>query len=162
MSAGGLSCVPYVRQRTGAALYGDAYSWWDNAAGLYPRGDAPQPGAILVLRQSARLASGHVAVVSRVMGPRQILVDHANWIPGEVAMNMPVIDVSPGNDWSELRFWYQPAGTFGAVYPAAGFIYANGAAPSTSVSGAPNQSGPNHDPDQTVIISGNGVSIGSQ
>jgi hypothetical protein len=32
-----------------------------------------------------------------------------------------VIDVSPGNDWSELRVWN--GSDFGKSYPAAGFIY---------------------------------------
>ncbi len=113
IAAAGLSCVPYARRRTGAMLRGDAYSWWDNAVGLYSRGNQPQTGAILVLRQSARLRSGHVAVVAQVVGPRQILVDHANWIPDEVITSMPVVDVSPANDWSELRFWNRPSGTYG-------------------------------------------------
>jgi surface antigen len=119
----GLSCVPYARDRTGVALRGDAYAWWQNAAGSYQRSQRPEPGAILVLRRTDRLRSGHVAVVSRIVSAREILVDHANWIPGQTITGMPVIDISDKNDWTLLRFWYAPARTFGSPYPAEGFIY---------------------------------------
>jgi len=152
--AAGLSCVPYARERTGLALRGDAYTWWNGAAGVYPRGDKPTPGAVLVLRQTPRLQSGHVAVVTQVVDPRQILVDHANWIPDEITENMPVIDVSPANDWTQLRFWNAPSRTFGAIYPATGFIYAR----NTPIPGGE----PGMDPDQTVIISSRGVSVDNQ
>jgi surface antigen len=155
--AGGLTCVPYARQRTGVSLQGDAYSWWGNAAGVYQRGNKPALSAILVLPQTSRLKSGHVAVVTQVVDDRKILVDHANWIPDEIVTNMPVIDVSPNNDWTQLRFWHAPSNTFGAIYPASGFIYtANttqsriGTAPATTTNS-----------DQTVVISGSGVSFSS-
>jgi surface antigen len=157
--ANGLSCVPYARQRTGMALYGDAYAWWDSAAGHYQRGNQPALGAVLVLPQTSRLHSGHVAVVAQLVGSRQILVDHANWIPDEIATNMPVIDVSPGNDWTQLRFWNAPSRTFGAIYPASGFVYAqSGNTPSLN---PPSLPAPDPGPDQTVIISGSGVSVSS-
>jgi surface antigen len=160
MPAAGLSCVPYARQRTGAQLRGDAYSWWDSAAGLYPRSSLPLSGSILVLQQTARLRSGHVAVVAQVIGPRQILVDHANWVPDEVITNMPVVDVSPNNDWSQLRFWNQPAGSFGAIYPAAGFIYAGMRNPDPQVTAVP-APGSSPGQDRTVVISSDGVSVGN-
>ena len=38
--------------------------------------------------------------------------------------DQPVIDVSPGNDWTQLRVWYPPARVVGStVFPAYGFIY---------------------------------------
>jgi surface antigen len=153
--AGGLTCVPYARQRTGVSLQGDAYSWWNNAAGLYQRGNKPALSAILVLPQTSRLKSGHVAVVTQVVNARKILVDHANWIPDEIVTNMPVIDVSPNNDWTQLRFWHAPSNTFGATYPASGFIYTAKVTPTAALPPATTT-----DPDQTVIISGSGVSIG--
>ncbi|MDY0882854.1 CHAP domain-containing protein [Dongia soli] len=119
----GLTCVPYARNRTGVALRGDAYTWWDGAEGNYQRGHLPQPGAILVLSRTGRLQSGHVAVVSQVVSAREILVDHANWVPGETITGMPVVDVSEQNDWTILRFWYAPARSFGSPYAAEGFIY---------------------------------------
>ena len=39
-----LECAPYARQVSGIALYGDASSWWDAAAGRYPRSDRPHAG----------------------------------------------------------------------------------------------------------------------
>jgi len=157
----GLSCVPYARQRTGIALRGDAYAWWDAAAGRYPRGATPAPGAVLVLDQTDRLRSGHLAVVKTVVNAREILVDHANWIPDEVVTNMPVIDVSPANDWSQLRFWNAPSRTFGAIYPASGFVYAVADnAPPTQRLPAP-QTTPEDATDQPIVISSHGVTVGS-
>jgi surface antigen len=153
--AGGLTCVPYARQRTGVSLQGDAYSWWDNAVGVYQRGSKPALSAILVLPQTSRLKSGHVAVVTQVVNERKILVDHANWIPNEIVTNMPVIDVSPNNDWTQLRFWYAPSNTFGAIYPASGFIYTA----KTTQSGIGTVPAMISESDQTVIISGSGVSF---
>ena len=123
-----LSCVPYARARSGIALRGDAWQWWDAAAGSYARGAQPRPGSVLVLRRTARLRDGHLAVVSRVVSGREVLVDHANWasggLKGLVARDQPVIDVSPGNDWTQLRVWYPPARVVGStVFPAYGFIY---------------------------------------
>lgn len=123
-----LSCVPYARARSGLALRGDAWQWWDTAAGSYARGSRPRPGSVLVFRRTARLRDGHLAVVSRVVSDREVLVDHANWasggLKGLVARDQPVIDVSPGNDWTQLRVWYPPARVVGStVFPAYGFIY---------------------------------------
>jgi hypothetical protein len=68
------------------------------------------------------LTRGHVAVVTDLVHGREILVSHANWgNDGRVTRDVRVIDISPGNDWSELRVW-NGAG-FGKVYPARGFIY---------------------------------------
>ena len=122
-----LSCVPYARARSGLTLRGDAWQWWDAAAGRYARARRPQPGAVLVLARTARLPQGHVAVVARVVGAREIRVDHANWASGRdkgrVARDQPVLDVSPGNDWSVVRVWFPPAGDYGATaFAAHGFV----------------------------------------
>jgi hypothetical protein len=68
---------------------------------------------------------GHLAVVRRVLSARVILVDHADWLnDGRIYLSMPVADVSPGGDWSELRVWYPPGAVWGLrVYGAYGFIY---------------------------------------
>lgn len=121
-------CVPYARQVSGIALYGDAWTWWDGALGHYRRGDTPRPGGVLVLRRSERLGLGHVAVVTSVLDPRRLLVTHTNWGSApetrrRVYRDMPVIDVSPDNRWRLVRFWNFDAGAFGQVYPAYGFIY---------------------------------------
>lgn len=127
---GTLSCVPYARARSGLALRGDAWQWWEAAATRYERSRAPQAGSVLVLMRTARLPMGHVAVVSRVVSDREIQVDHANWASGgagtcgRVSRDQLVADISPGNDWSVVRVWYPPSGALGtAAFPAYGFVH---------------------------------------
>ena len=118
-----LECAPYAREATGIALRGDAAGWWDQAAGRYARGRQPVPGGVLVFRRSDRLAAGHVAVVTRVVSARQIAVTQANWVRRRITRDDPVIDVSPGGDWSQVRVWWAPSGAMGAgVHPTHGFI----------------------------------------
>jgi surface antigen len=119
----GGSCVLYARAASGIDIRGDAYSWWDAAAGRYLRGNMPEAGAVLVLAQTDRLRRGHLAVVRQVIDTRDILVDHANWVAGRVITGMQVQDVSPANDWTQLRFFNPQYGVYGSVYPADGFIY---------------------------------------
>jgi CHAP domain-containing protein len=127
-------CVPYARQVSGIKLYGDAWTWWDGAlASHYQRGEQPQLGAVLVLRKTRSLFHGHVAVVTNLVGPREVLVTHANWgngwaIPCVVYSGMRVVDVSPLNDWTAVRFWNAKASAFGRVYTAYGFVYRQAAA----------------------------------
>ncbi len=122
-------CVPFARYRSGLDLYGDAWTWWDKAAGQFARGAAPRDGAVLVLKRTDRLKHGHVAVVNRVIDRREITVDHANWNPGLDApdLDMGVNDVSRKNDWTLVRFWNVEAATWGRPYPAYGFIYRDAA-----------------------------------
>lgn len=122
-----LSCVPYARARSGIELRGDAWQWWDAAAGRYTRARRPAPGGVIVLARTPRLASGHLAVVSRVVSTREIRVDHANWASGaargRIAQDQPVLDVSPGNDWTQIRVWYPRINDYGnTVFAAHGFI----------------------------------------
>jgi hypothetical protein len=78
------------------------------------------------------LQRGHLAVVRSIVDPRDILVDHANWVPGKIITGMAVRDVSPANDWTELRFLNPDYGVFGAIYPASGFIYQMPPGPATT------------------------------
>ncbi|GBR39185.1 hypothetical protein AA101099_1552 [Neoasaia chiangmaiensis NBRC 101099] len=120
---GRLQCAPYARARTGLALYGPAASWWRGAAGKYRRSQQPQPGEVLVFRATGRLPSGHVSIVRRLVAPREILVEHANWEPGRIDRAAPVVDVSPANDWSLVRVYWAPIHTIGRrPYPTYGFI----------------------------------------
>jgi hypothetical protein len=123
-----IECVPYARETSGISIYGDAWTWWEGARGRYQRGQKPREGSVLALRRTDRLRLGHVAVVSRVIGPREIRLDHANWgndsaTRGRIYRSMPAIDVSAANDWTEVRFWNERAGVYGGVYPAHGFIH---------------------------------------
>ncbi|GAA5266353.1 hypothetical protein ACOSOMT5_P2780 [Acidiphilium sp. MT5] len=117
-----LWCVPYARDVSHIDLSGDAFLWWAEAAGRYARGQRPQDGAVLNFRSSARIRLGHVAVVEKVVNSREILVDQANWVPDQVSRDVPVIDVSPDNNWTMVRVSIG-GGRFGAPYPTYGFIY---------------------------------------
>lgn len=120
----GITCAPFARELSGIALYGDAYTWWSGAAGRYERGERPALGSVLVLRKTSRLRSGHVSVVTRLLGPRQVLVTQANWVPGQLDEDQLVVDVSDANDWSAVRVWYPPVNQLGVhVYAAHGFIH---------------------------------------
>lgn len=118
-----VECAPFARALSGVQLTGAAADWWSQSRDRYTRSDRPAVGGVLVFRRSARLADGHVAVVSRLLSERQILVTQANWVRGRVIADMPVIDVSPANDWTLVRVWWPPAGQMGATaYPTHGFI----------------------------------------
>jgi hypothetical protein len=119
-----LFCVEYARMRSGLTVFGDAKYWWERARNLYARASRPVEEAVMVFAGSQRLKRGHVAVVTEILGPRQIIVDQANWQnKGEIDHATPVLDVSPRNDWSKVRVWDIRSGTFGAhVYAISGFI----------------------------------------
>jgi surface antigen len=121
-------CALFAREFTGIRIRGDAWTWWDLAAGQYPRGDRPKPDSVVVLRSTPQLPLGHVGIVKRVVGPREITITHANWGKDDPTRRIihdstAVVDVSPRNDWTQLRFWNAPAHAFGKVYAAYGFIY---------------------------------------
>ncbi|WP_229727022.1 CHAP domain-containing protein [Sphingomonas alpina] len=122
-------CVPFARAASGIQIYGDAWTWWDAAEGKYRRGDTPKVGAVVVFRKSPRLHLGHVAVISRVVTPRVVMVTHANWSRqngerGHAEQDVTLTDVSPEKDWSEVKVWYRDMDGLGStVYPVYGFIY---------------------------------------
>ncbi len=119
----GLQCEPFARELSGIALYGDAATWWPQAAGRYRRGDSPEIGAVLVLGRQSRLPRGHLAVVSRLIDARRVEVTQANWEPGVVDRDQLIVDVSPDNDWTEVRVWWPPTHRLGThTYSAVGFI----------------------------------------
>jgi surface antigen len=122
-----ISCVPYARQVSGIMVTGNAWQWWRNATGVYARGERPEAGSVLNFRPNGRMRLGHVAVVTQVVNPREVIVDHANWPTGEgygtVSRNVAVVDVSEANNWSAVRVELGREGNFGSVYPTYGFIY---------------------------------------
>ena len=109
--AGGISCVPYVRQATGMAIRGNGGDWWHNAAGLYARGHAPEPGAVMAFARTGQM------------------IHHANWggpgiRRGSIMADVSVIDVSLNNDWSSVRVQVgRDQENMGRIYPIQGFIY---------------------------------------
>jgi surface antigen len=125
---GGISCVPFARAASGISLKGNAANWWDAAAGVYERGSQPEAGSVLNFRATGSMRLGHVAVVTNVVGEREIEIDHANWSgpgasKGGVSRGIRVEDVSANNDWSAVRVALGHSGDYGSVYPTYGFIY---------------------------------------
>jgi surface antigen len=137
-------CAPYARDHSGVKIHGDAYTWWDQAAGKYPRGNKPVPGSVMVLNNYAGPARGHLAVVQDLVGPREVRVDHANWLDdGSIYVNDPVEDVSSDNDWSLVRVFNLKTGAWGSkVYPVQGFIGG-------------------YDQDRPDLVAGRGASMGA-
>jgi surface antigen len=124
-----LQCVPFARELSGIQIYGDAHSWWDQAAEIYQRGETPVEGAVLSLPSHGSMRLGHVAVVRKIVDDRTILISHANWSPidgrrGQIERRVKARDVSEDNDWSLVRIWYAPIGKLGTTaFPVNGFIY---------------------------------------
>jgi surface antigen len=120
----GLECVPYAREHSTVNIHGDAYTWWDKAAGHYARGSSPLIGAVMVMVNYAGKHRAHVAVVARMVSPREIRINHANWLnDGAIYTNDPVVDVSDDNDWSKVKVWNIRSGSWGTrVYNVKGFI----------------------------------------
>lgn len=119
-----LNCVQFARARSGLKVAGNAGTWWDHAKGKYARSHDPVPGSVMVFSSTKRMHSGHVAVVRQVISSREVRIDHANWTnDGQMHLNASVIDVSPNNDWSQVRVWNTRGGTMGTrVYPLKGFV----------------------------------------
>jgi hypothetical protein len=118
-----LTCVPYARTISGIELAGNAWQWWGEANGVYPRAQKPALGAVLVFAPHGAMHDGHLAVVTGITDARGILVTQSNWLPHRIEHDQPVIDVSPQNDWTSVRVWYEPAHAMGrTVYPTYGFI----------------------------------------
>jgi surface antigen len=124
-----LQCVPYAREVSGIKIFGDAHTWWDQAAGRYARGTRPKPGAVMSFRPFGNMRLGHVAAVSRVIDSRTVLLRHANWSliggrRGQIEDDVRAVDVSQANDWSEVRVWFAPIQGLGTTHwPLNGFIY---------------------------------------
>lgn len=119
-----MQCVPYAREHSGVVIYGDAYTWWDKAAGKFARTATPSEGAVMVLYNYAGPNRGHVAVVRALVDSRTIKIDHANWLDdGAIYVDNPVRDVSAANDWSQVRVFNLRTGAWGShIYPVQGFI----------------------------------------
>lgn len=120
-----LQCVPFAREASGVEIFGNANTWWAQASGRYPRSNSPAFGSVFVMHGYNTNARGHVAVVTHIDSDRVIRVDQANWLNGgEISRGVPIMDVSPNNDWTEVRVWHIPGGHWGGrIYRADGFIH---------------------------------------
>lgn len=131
IASGYLQCVPYAREASGVSIFGNANTWWGQAEGRYERGREPRVGAVMHFPSTRAMPIGHVAVVSRIVSSREILIDHANWSwRGQIERDVRVVDVSPNNDWSQARVWYGRINDLGLrPNPVSGFIYPQELAP---------------------------------
>ena len=121
LSAGGSAsaenywqCVPFARMISGIQMFGDAWTWWQQAAGKYAQGFTPKAGAVLVFKPNGVMNKGHVAVVSQVLTdrdhpghPRQLVGDRRRPRPGRDATS-PWSTSRPHGDWSQVKVWYDP------------------------------------------------------
>jgi hypothetical protein len=118
-------CVPFARRLSGVEIYGNANTWWGQAPRAnYTRTEEPEVGSVMTMMGYRTSSRGHVAVVQEVVSDRVVLIDHANWLnSGEVTRAVPVRDVSPNGDWSQVQVWHVPGGQWGVrVYRVQGFI----------------------------------------
>jgi surface antigen len=124
-ASGYLQCVPFARAASGVDIHGNANTWWAQADNRYERGREPRVGAVMHFPGTRAMPIGHVAVVSRIISSREILIDHANWSwRGQIERGVRVVDVSPNNDWSMARVWYGRINDLGLrANPVSGFIY---------------------------------------
>ena len=124
-----LQCVPYARRVSGIQIYGDAHTWWGQADGKYAKGTRPRIGAVMAFKPHGNMRLGHVAAISRIVDSRTVLLKHSNWSlingrRGQIEDNVRAVDVSPDNDWSEVRVWFDPIQALGGTHwPVQGFIY---------------------------------------
>ncbi len=124
-----LQCVPFARQASGIEIRGNAKTWWSQAAGKYERGSAPKEGSVMAMPGIRKMPLGHVAMVSKILNEREILLTHANWSRrGGIERNVRAVDVSDAGDWSKVRVWFAGNGDLGTTsYPVSGFIYPDAA-----------------------------------
>ena len=122
-----MQCVPYARELSNIRIRGNAWTWWGQAEGRYPRSGRPKAGAVMVLKRKNANSLGHVAYVEEIIDSRTLVVSHANWLnKGRLHKHAPVIDISKNNDWSAVRFWNTEGGHFGGnTYHPYGFIHQN-------------------------------------
>lgn len=116
-------CAPFARMISGISIFGNAGTWWAQAAGKFARGSLPKVGSVMAFIPTRKMRVGHVAMVSKVVGDREVLLTHANWSRrGKVETDVRAVDVSEAGDWSKVKVWY--AGALGtSTYPVKGFIY---------------------------------------
>ncbi|RZM09552.1 MAG: CHAP domain-containing protein, partial [Sphingomonas sp.] len=87
-------CAPYAREISGIQIRGNANTWWSQAAGRYERGHTPTTGAVLAFQSTSRMRVGHVAMVSKVVSDREVLLTHANWSRrGGIERDVRAVDV---------------------------------------------------------------------
>src|SRR3546814_15803915 len=113
--AAALQCVPFARAESGVEIYGNAKTWWAKAAGDYDRGQDPREGAVMAFAGTRGMPLGHVAVVEKNVGDREIVIRHASWSPlhgrrGQTGPNVRVVDASDAGDRDLVPVRYDQIG----------------------------------------------------
>jgi surface antigen len=123
--AKGWQCVTYARSVSDIQIRGNAHTWWAQAAGKYERNRTPAVGAVMAMPGYGKMRLGHVAMVSKIISDREVLLNHANWSRrGGVDRDVRAIDVSEKGDWSRVRIWFAGNRDLGTTsYPVSGFIH---------------------------------------
>ena len=78
-------CTWWVAHKRYVPWRGNAYEWWWNARAFgYAEGQAPRPGAIMVMGISGTSPNGHVGYVESVNPNGSFVVSEMNWwgVPG--------------------------------------------------------------------------------
>lgn len=124
--ARGWQCATYARSVSAVQIRGNAHTWWGQAAGKYERNRLPAVGSVMAMPGYGKMRLGHVAMVSKIVSSREVLLDHANWSRrGGVDRDVRAVDVSDAGDWSRVRIWFASNGDLGtSSYPVSGFIHA--------------------------------------
>jgi surface antigen len=87
-------CVPYVRYETGVPIYGDAYTWYQQAidANYATNNSVPRIGSIIVFDIQGNMTAGHVGIVTSINGT-SLGIRSQNW-HNDLKVSDDVIDVS--------------------------------------------------------------------
>jgi hypothetical protein len=134
-------CVTYARAVSGIQIRGNAHTWWGQAAGKYERNRTPAVGAVMAMPGYGKMRLGHVAMVSRIVNDREVLLNHANWSRrGRPENGVRAVDVSEKGDWSRVKIWFAGNGDLGTTsYPVSGFIHPQAIAPVIQMVAAPRE-----------------------
>jgi hypothetical protein len=118
-----LQSEDFVRATSLVQLPGPASGWWEEAPAAERR-MRPAAGAIMLLTGYCSGSCGHAAIVTRIVGVREIRIDHADWLhDGAIYRNNPVADVSAANDWSQVRVFNIRSNAWGKkIYAVRGFL----------------------------------------
>jgi len=121
-NAVGGSCVLYARTASGIDINGRCVSAGGSRGRRYLRGSIRRWARLLVLAQTS-VAARASRVVREVIDPRDILVDHSNWVPGRVITGCRCRTSRRRTTGLSCAFYNPRYGVFGSIYRADGSFY---------------------------------------
>ena len=101
-------CAPYAREISGIQIFGNANTWWSQAAGKYERGNTPKVGSVLAFASFGRMPLGHAQGRGLARAVRaEHAVDRAGRHCEVDAVDHPsppeILDEAVGGDGQRLR-----------------------------------------------------------